>query len=189
MNCDQDAKGRILLAVAELLKEEPDVEKITVRQIAERAGVGVGLISYHFGSKYNLLTEAIDRNVYSTVEDFISKTKGKHIEPIEKLKAMLKSMFNLMQSQRKTARFMLIQGIMKGEMRATLYLVPVLKELFKGQMEDLDLRILALQIVEPIRIAIIDPVHFQLYSGIDMYDVEERNRFIDMLVDNVVKAA
>ncbi len=133
----QDAKGRILLAVAELLKEEPDIEKITVRQIAERAGVGVGLISYHFGSKYNLLTEAIDRNVYSTVEDFISKTKGKHIEPIEKLKAMLKSMFNLMQSQRKTARFMLIQGIMKGEMRATLYLVPLLKELFKGQREDL----------------------------------------------------
>lgn len=186
MNCDQDAKGRILLAVTELLKEEPDVEKITVRQIAERAGVGVGSIGYHFGSKHNLLSEAIARNVYIIVQRFLKETEREHIEPTEKLKSMLKTMFNLIQSQEKTARFMLIHGILQGEMRSALYLVPVLKELFKGEKEDLELRIIALQIVQPLNVATIDPAHFHIYSGIDMYNVEERNRFIDMLVDNVV---
>ncbi|MGO1033510.1 TetR/AcrR family transcriptional regulator, partial [Clostridioides difficile] len=39
-----------------LLNEVDDIEEITVRKIAERANVGVGLINYHFKTKDNLLS-------------------------------------------------------------------------------------------------------------------------------------
>ena len=53
-----NAKERILQAAIELLAE---FETITVRQIAERAEVGIGSINYHFQSKDNLLNEAVGR--------------------------------------------------------------------------------------------------------------------------------
>jgi AcrR family transcriptional regulator len=56
---DQDARNRIIKAAIEILDEVTDVDKITVRQVAERANVGTGLINYHFKTKNNLLSLAV----------------------------------------------------------------------------------------------------------------------------------
>lgn len=45
---DQDARNRILTATKEILDESDNFDQITVRQIAERANVGVGLIILPF---------------------------------------------------------------------------------------------------------------------------------------------
>ncbi len=45
---DKDARERIIEVTLNLLNEVDDIEEITVRKIAERANVGVGLINYHF---------------------------------------------------------------------------------------------------------------------------------------------
>lgn len=42
---DQDARERIIKAATEILNEVSDIDTITVRQIAERAGVGTGSIN------------------------------------------------------------------------------------------------------------------------------------------------
>ena len=41
----EEAKERIVKTAKVMLAEASDIEKITVRDIAERAGVGVGLIN------------------------------------------------------------------------------------------------------------------------------------------------
>ncbi|MDW0071950.1 TetR/AcrR family transcriptional regulator [Clostridioides difficile] len=56
---DKDARERIIEVTLNLLNEVDDIEEITVRKIAERANVGVGLINYHFKTKDNLLSTAI----------------------------------------------------------------------------------------------------------------------------------
>ena len=38
-----------------------DTKKITARMIAEKAGVALGLVNYHFGSKENLITICVQR--------------------------------------------------------------------------------------------------------------------------------
>uniref|UniRef100_UPI0011DC8DB2 TetR/AcrR family transcriptional regulator n=5 Tax=Lachnospiraceae TaxID=186803 RepID=UPI0011DC8DB2 len=53
---DQEAKDRIVRVVTELLLKAPEaIDNITVRQIAEQSGVGVGSINYYFGSRDHLL--------------------------------------------------------------------------------------------------------------------------------------
>jgi AcrR family transcriptional regulator len=52
------AKDRIIEAAVDLMLESSDPTAITVRAIAERSRVGVGLINYHFGEKENLIREA-----------------------------------------------------------------------------------------------------------------------------------
>lgn len=52
------ARQRLLVAARELLAEQP-VGDITVRMIAQRAGVGHALISRYYGSRGRLLTIAV----------------------------------------------------------------------------------------------------------------------------------
>ena len=44
---DKEIKEKIISATMELIKEHGDTSKITVRDIAARTGVGIGLINYH----------------------------------------------------------------------------------------------------------------------------------------------
>jgi AcrR family transcriptional regulator len=52
-------RDRILEATISLLLETKDFDALTVRAIAERAGVGVGLINYHFADKESLVRLAV----------------------------------------------------------------------------------------------------------------------------------
>ena len=75
---EQDARERIISSAIEILYEVSDIEKITVRQIAERANVGIGTINYHFNSKDNLLSFAIGEVMANRVNEFLKPQKNSH---------------------------------------------------------------------------------------------------------------
>lgn len=52
-------RDRILEAAISLLLETKDFDSLTVRAIAERADVGIGLINYHFKDKESLVRLAV----------------------------------------------------------------------------------------------------------------------------------
>ena len=52
-------RERILEATIALLRNSHDIASLTVRAIAEKAAVGVGLVNYHFGDKNGLVREAV----------------------------------------------------------------------------------------------------------------------------------
>ena len=57
-----NVKGRIVEVTTGLIEQyHGDTKRITARMIAEKAGVGLGLINYHFGSKENLITTCVQR--------------------------------------------------------------------------------------------------------------------------------
>lgn len=183
---DQAARERIIKTATEIVQEVSDIEKITVRQIAERANVGIGTINYHFNSKDNLLGMAVGNLMANRINDFSKLRDMSELQPIQKLKTMLNEVCNIAVANQTLIRFMLIQGILNGDMQTPLYLIPFLKEIFGDEKEEFELRLIATQILHPIQIAGISPDAFHLYSGVDMYDRVARNGFIDMLIDNVV---
>lgn len=183
---EQDARERIIQAATEILNEVSEIEKITVRQIAERANVGVGSINYHFNSKDNLLSMAVGDVLAKMAMGFLEDKQDLTLNPVQKLKGMLKALCNVATANNNLTQFMLTQGILNGDMHTPLYLTPILKEIFVEEKEEIKLRVIALQILHPIQIAGIAPAAFRMYSGIDLYDTEDRNKFIDMLIDNLV---
>ena len=80
---------------------------------------------------------------------------------------------------------MLMMELQRGTMQVELYMIPILKEMFQDKKTELELRIIALQIIQPMQVAIMNPDTFKIYSGVDIYNKEDRSNFIDLLVNNV----
>jgi AcrR family transcriptional regulator len=66
-----DAKEKIMEAATALIGESAgDIGTITVRAIAERAHVGVGLVNYHFQTKENLIELCVQRLIGSYISQY-----------------------------------------------------------------------------------------------------------------------
>lgn len=82
-----DNKEAIIQATIALINEKSDgPNEITVREICKRAGVGLGLIHYHFGNKDKLIELCVERIINGIIEQFQNiqeETEG--LTPFEKL--------------------------------------------------------------------------------------------------------
>lgn len=82
-----NSKEAIIEATISLINEKEDhMEEITMREISKRAGVGLGLMNYHFENKEKLIEVCVERIVNGIVEQFCGieeRTKG--YTPFEKL--------------------------------------------------------------------------------------------------------
>lgn len=183
---EQDAKNRIIRAAIEILNEVSDAEKVTVRQVAERANVGVGLINYHFGTKDKLLAIALGDVMAKMAGSLAHHDSNPHLDPVARLKAMLKELYEFAERHEKIMKFLLTHGILNGNMQTPLFLIPALKDIFGDTIDEIKIRIIALQIILPIQVTSLSPMEFHMYSGIDLHQEAQRNHFIDNLVDNLV---
>jgi len=66
-----DVKENIISVTTELIEQSNgNIKNITARAIAEKAGVGLGLINYHFGSKDNLVATCVQRIIGKVIMGF-----------------------------------------------------------------------------------------------------------------------
>ncbi|RDB63835.1 TetR/AcrR family transcriptional regulator [Gordonibacter sp. 28C] len=184
----QGTRDRIVQAAKELLDEATDIDNITVRDIAQRADVGTGLVNYHFGSKDALLGIAIGDTMTHVIEK--AAQAGRPSEsPREHLKNMLEELCDIAMENRKLMQFVLTQSVTGGDTDTPLRLVPFLRNLFGEYADERKLRVIALQIIHPLQVAALSPEAFKAYSGFDLEDAESRRRYLALLVDNLTAPA
>ena len=77
----QETKEKILKCTTELILERGgDIRGVTIRMIAERAGIGVGLTNHYFSSKEQLVKECID-SVFEELFGILTGKKEAETEP------------------------------------------------------------------------------------------------------------
>ena len=75
---------------------------------------------------------------------------------------------------------------MNGTLQTPVYLVPILKKVYGNRKTEIELRVIALQILQPLQNAGIVPDAFHLYSGFNLFEEDQRNNYIELLVDNII---
>lgn len=87
MSDEKQTRERIIEVATALIRQYGDAEHVTMRDIAANAGVGVGLINYHFQTKEKLLTLCIQRIITRIIGGFDALYRSvDKLPPLEKLK-------------------------------------------------------------------------------------------------------
>lgn len=181
-----DARERILNATIDLLNAEPDVDKITVRRIAERAGVGIGLINYHFQSKENLFNEVVTASFGALEDQWRETLAGMEADPVTKLKTLLKVNAKVAISNPRLAHITVSHIVLHREIDVPYVILPLLKEFYGAEKSETELKMIAVAIVITMQVAFLRTDAFRRYIGIDVYDDEQRDQWIDTFVDTLV---
>ncbi len=179
---DKDAKERILKAAKDLIAQTDDVCTVTVRQIAQRAGVGVGLINYHFQSRENLLYIAIGE-VMIGIMDAFRAAPPPGLSPADRLKQMMIALCDAGARHEKEMRLGAQFQLMSGDFSAANYLLPALREACQGKHDENALRLIALQLFSLTNLMALRHDAFFRYCGADILDKPQRDRLINDLID------
>ncbi len=181
---DIEARERILTAVREMLEEGVDPESITVRKIAARAGVGIGTVSYHFHSKDRLVYEAVAGQM-SNLAGVMALGEGSGTAR-QRLRQFFLETAELALRYSAVFRAQMSYDIIHGDMSICYHITPLLKEHFNGAKTDLDIKLIALQLVSTLQAILLKMEAFQRYAGVDVRNAYQREEALDAILDSVL---
>lgn len=188
MKKDLATKERIVAATISLIMENKDVSQIPISSIAERAGVGIGLINYHFQTKSNLVNLCVQQVVgklFGTFEEISGELA--HLQPIDRLKSLIKFITAFMIENPELSRISTLTDLANGmENDNSAYIMkayyPFIKEAFDGTKSEKEQKVILHALISTVQVTFLRKEVNKL-SGFDFYDENQRNEFINILVD------
>ncbi len=181
---DMEARERILAAVQQLLDEGEDPERITVRRIAARAGVGIGTVSYHFRSKDKLVYDAVASRM-AGMAGVLAVGEGSGTAR-QRLRRFFLETAELALRYSTVFRAQMSYEIIHGDMSICYHITPLLKEHFNGAKSDLEIKLIALQLVSVMQAILLKVEAFHRYSGVDVHNARQREEALDAILDSLL---
>lgn len=113
MNANDEARESIIQAAIDLIgASDGDISNITARAIADKSGVSLGLINYHFGSKDKLIAiccgRIINRTLMSMSPDVVDYTGDDGLTDKERLISFAKQTFEFIYNNRSTVKISIL---------------------------------------------------------------------------------
>jgi AcrR family transcriptional regulator len=182
---DTEAREKIVEATQALLAEGVSADDITVRRIAARAGVGIGTVSYHFHSKEKLVYEAIGRQMAALAGP--RSDGAAEPDPRRRLRRFLLESTELALLHAELFRAQLSYQIVHGDMSICYTIAPMLREILGPGRSDLELKLVALEIVSAMQMIYLKAEEFLRYAGVDVRDPKQREEALDALLNTVLE--
>ena len=181
----EDTKSQLIATTKELLLTTKKPEKITARQIASQANVNLAMINYCFGSKDELLKLAIDEIISFEFNQFAIADKD-NLTPKEKLKLLLYHISEVTIQYGSITRLSVPYVLLNAPIEIPYGILPYIKEHFGSQKEEWDCKMLAYEIVSFMQIVFYRANDFYKYSGINLQEPKELQKFIDAQLDLIL---
>jgi len=176
---DQDKKEEIIETVVMMLSEE-NVHSITTRKIADRAKINPAMVNYYFGSKKELLKEAIIRNSQ------IGVTSTEKKDP---RKAMFDLLMNMCERIMILSRYegaYFSDTIQEDCKRVRHEINRQIGFYFKDQGRDDEYRSMTYRIVGFLMVASSDPEGYYRYMGADIWNKNALRNMISSQLDEIL---
>ncbi len=188
---DLDTKQKIIDATIELIKEEMDVKKITVRGIARRAGIAKSMVNYYFDSKESLIDSAVQSFISTVISKGDRKLKEVDLTPEERLRTRVKQAAGFLAYNPGVSRVSILSDLRNGNIddnssQSVKSIFVKLKDIYGDKKEDTDLFIKAQQLLAALQEMFLRAHVFKEETGIDYYDDEQRDNLMDKIINNVL---
>lgn len=180
-----EAKERIIQATIALINEsEGDVANISARSIAEKAGVGLGMINYHFQTKENLIDVCVERIIGDVISDFKPDLPQDKQTPVENVKNTAKHVADFLFDNPAVSRISILSDLKSPkEIDNTIRSVLGVEKALSGlDIDETDKHLIAFSLVSTMQALFLRQELF----GIDVHNKIERDEILDLLVDQLI---
>ena len=200
----EDVRQRILHSAVELLREARDADSVSIRAIAERADVSVGMANYHFGTKDNLIELAVQTYIGSVIRGQdpdapagaeAAGTQSKE-PPRQAMKRRLRAAARFVAAHPGISRVSILRDIRQGHPgdNSSDIAEGVYRQLQVARSEavgadasdESELRVRALMQVAAVQHMFMRAAVIRETTGLDFHDEEQRERMMDIIVDTVL---
>lgn len=181
---EPEVRQQLIDATIALLDQQPDPNRITIRQIAQQAGVAIGAINYHFGAKDHLLNEAVGALMAAEAQKWI--TPGQvDAPPCQRLKQLFISTARVGLRYPELLRFTIAHDLQHGQFTAALLSVPLLRAIYPTHTET-ELRLLAMALITASQVMYLRADILPMYLGLDPTDHQQLEAGLALLVETLV---
>lgn len=177
-------KERIIQQTIRLIQESNGLtETITVRKIAEKSNVGLGLINHYFGTKGNLIEECVQRIIGGVIRSFRpSLTEGE--DAIESTKRVASQVMDFLMENPEISKISILGDLRQPQERDnTMGTVHGFgNRLSAGEMQSSH-KINSFLITAVLQVAFLRKDVLRQTLGVDFSDKAQRDVFIDDLIE------
>lgn len=184
-----DVKEKLIAVTKELiLQANGEFEKITIRSIAEKAGVGVGLINYHFQTKENLIEQCVQDVITTDIKNFHPNIDFKNMSPLERINISAKGVADFLVDNKEMSRISILGDLKNpSSMDNTFKTITGFLYTFTGSpnCDDTNIKQLAFMLCAVMQSAFLrNDVNLEIL-GFDFFDKKDRDNFIDLLTTKI----
>lgn len=183
-----EIREQIIGITIELIKERGDTGIITVREIASKAGVGVGLINYHFQTKDNLINICIMELIGQSIFQLQASSQNTDMKTIYKLTELCKGIASFMAVNPGLSRMSITKDLVSPDQKdnitlLTQMLLPIVKDLCGDKKDDSELHILLHMLISSISVGFLRNSVISKTTKIDFADSEQRDKFVEYCIN------
>lgn len=186
MNKSDNTKNQLIQSVIELLKECNDISEITCRKITERAKINLSTINYHFGSKDELISIAVNKLIRDAADTYFQDADNEK-NPMERLRKFLINISDMIIDYKKYTKEIIPYLLLQGEFNQTMEILPLVKECLDGKKSDEECKIISYELISFMQLVFYRADTFKSFIRADIMNKEERDRLIDMQLDLLIK--
>jgi AcrR family transcriptional regulator len=191
-NDTESTKQKIISATLDLLRETGDLNEISIRKIVKKAGIkGVGLINYHFGTRDNLINEAVRTDTNALIDQWDEIYEKMEQEPSEKLRIMLKGTGDLTDVNPMFGKISILYDILNpagddNTSRTIEKYMMIIKEIFPDK-NDQDIKIITHTLISAVQLAFLRADVMKKFTGLDIFEKEQRDTIIEIIINTIIK--
>ena len=178
----ENVKEHIIEITTDLIQQnDGNAKSITARMIAKQAGIGLGLINYHFKSKDNLITVCVQRIIGEVVAGFRMEQEFETDE--ERLTAWATYVFNFLFEHPAISRISIIGDFHSYSMKSnSVQSQKGFMLALKQDIADEDKAILSFILTTAIQVAFVGSETIKELLGYDFTKSRDRSAYIGRLV-------
>lgn len=182
-----EMRDKIIKTTTELIKKYGDTNLITVREIATAAGVGIGLVNYHFQTKENLINICIMELIGQSVLQLQSAPQNEKIQPKEMFIGLCKGIAAFMAQNPGLSMISIKKDLTSPDSADNMsqlgqMLLPVLTEVYGESKDKKELLVLLQLLISSISVAFLRNSVTDSKLEIDFMNEAQRDSLLEYCI-------